>query len=255
MRLAEILGTLRGVNALPDLSDEEIQELPLDRLALLVLRFCDVGSEWNTHNFLNSASHLGVGHDALACLSEAMNWLITQGLVAREAPGKTSSPQSMFVTRAGKRVLTEGIAGVTAAQRLNVDLHERLARVRTQFLIGEYELAAFAAMREVEIRVRELAQADSSLLGVKLMRDSFARSGALANPGLDPGEQVGMMELFAGAIGTFKNPPSHRQVDYDDPTEASEVVMLADLLMRILDRLEQALPRGRGAVAEVDPSE
>jgi hypothetical protein len=29
--------------------------------------------------------------------------------------------------------------------------------VRRQFLMGEYDLAAFAAMREVEIRVRELA--------------------------------------------------------------------------------------------------
>ena len=46
------------------------------------------------------------------------------------------------------------------------------------------------------------------------------------------------MELFAGAIGTFKNPPSHRQVDFADPTEASEVVLLADLLMRLLDRVE-----------------
>ena len=36
------------------------------------------------------------------------------------------------------------------------------------------------------------------------------------------------MELFAGAIGTFKNPPSHRQADYANPTEASEVIVLAD---------------------------
>lgn len=114
----------------------------------------------------------------------------------------------------------------------------RLAKVQTQFLLGEYELAAFAAMREVEIRVRELAHADNSLIGVKLMREAFKPDGGpLADENLDAGERVGMMELFAGAIGTFKNPPSHRQVDYDDPTEASEVVMLADLLMRILDRL------------------
>jgi hypothetical protein len=44
------------------------------------------------------------------------------------------------------------------------------------------------------------------------------------------------MNLFAGAIGTFKNPLSHRQVNYDDPTEASEVVLLADLLLTLLDR-------------------
>ncbi len=50
-----------------------------------------------------------------------------------------------------------------------------------------------------------------------------------------------MMELFAGALGTFKNPVSHRQVDYADPTEAAEVVLFADLLHRILDRIEKAL--------------
>ena len=222
---------------LVQLTDEEVQKLPIDRLALVVLKHCD-GGEWNSHNFLNSFQHRGVSQSALFCLSEALNWLITHGLVARDKPGQSSSAQSMFVTRAGKCVLAEGIAGVVAATRLNVDLHERLARVRTQFLIGEYELAAFAAMREVEIRVRELAKAENSLIGVKLMRGAFKPdNGPLCDANLDPGEQVAMMELFAGAIGTFKNPPSHRQVDYGDPTEASEVVMLADLLMRILDRL------------------
>jgi hypothetical protein len=45
------------------------------------------------------------------------------------------------------------------------------------------------------------------------------------------------MELYAGAIGYFRNPPSHRKVDYDTPTMAAEVVLLADLLLRLLDRL------------------
>ena len=46
------------------------------------------------------------------------------------------------------------------------------------------------------------------------------------------------MALFRGAIGTFKNPTSHRPVEYDDPTLAAEVIFLADLLMRMLDRVE-----------------
>lgn len=223
---------------LAQLTDDQVKELPIDRLALLVLEHCDKGGEWSTHNFLNNLHHNGVGCEALTCISEAMNWLIAQGLIARDQPGKTlSSSQSIFVTRAGKNVLTEGIAGVDAAARLNVDLHERLTKVRTQFLTSDYELAAFAAMREVEIRVRELAKADNSVIGVKLMREAFKpEGGPLSDPNLDAGERVGMMELFAGSIGTFKNPPSHRQVDYNDPTEASEVVMLADLLMRVLDR-------------------
>lgn len=73
--------------------------------------------------------------------------------------------------------------------------------------MGKFELAAFAAMRWVEIRVRALADADESLIGVRLMRDSFnPETGRLADPALDSGERVGVMELFAGSIGTFKNP-------------------------------------------------
>jgi uncharacterized protein (TIGR02391 family) len=68
-----------------------------------------------------------------------------------------------------------GIAKLTAAERLGIALHRRIAeRVEQQFLLGEYELAVFAAMREVEIRVRELAGAPASLLGVPLMQQAFA---------------------------------------------------------------------------------
>lgn len=163
---------------------------------------------------------------------------MSKNLVARGTPGN-SELTAIFVTRLGRKVLETGIDMIRAAERLDVALHPSLERVKSQFLLGEYELAAFAAMREVEIRVRELSGADSSLLGVKLMRKSFGEGGRLADSELDPGEQIGIMELFAGAIGTFKNPPSHRQVDYADPTEASEVVLLADLLMRLLDRVER----------------
>ena len=34
---------------------------------------------------------------------------------------------------------------------------------------------------------------------------------------------------------------SLRQVEYDDPTEASEAVLLADLLLRMLDRRAQSM--------------
>ena len=44
------------------------------------------------------------------------------------------------------------------------------------------------------------------------------------------------MELYAGALGLFTNPTSHRFVDYGSATEAAEVVLLADLLLRLLDR-------------------
>lgn len=67
--------------------------------------------------------------------------------------------------------------------------------------------------------------------------------GPLSDPRLEGGERVSMMNLFSGAIGTFKNPLSHRQVDYQDPAEASEVVLLADLMLRLLDAIAVRLGR------------
>jgi hypothetical protein len=45
------------------------------------------------------------------------------------------------------------------------------------------------------------------------------------------------MDRFKGAIGLFKNPSSHRRVDLDDATEAADIALLADLLMRLLRKV------------------
>ena len=171
----------------------------------------------------------------IRALAEAFDWLVLHGLLSEDPPPNNNGH---FITRKGQAVLnsTTGLALLRAQERLHVDLHRSIAqRVRSQFLLGEYELAAFAAMRQVEIRVRDLAGADASDLGVQLMIKAFKDGGPLRDPNSEGGEQTAMMNLFQGAIGVFKNPPSHRQVDYSDPTLASEVVLLADLLLRILD--------------------
>lgn len=114
-----------------------------------------------------------------------------------------------------------------------------------QFLLGEYELAAFAAMREVEIRVRQLGQFPDDLVGGPLMRAAFSARedapGHLTDTAQVGSEQQATSDLFAGAIGVFKNPSSHRQVSFDDATTASEIVFLADLLLRMLDGVERRL--------------
>lgn len=137
--------------------------------------------------------------------------------------------------------LVQGVSRMDAAARLGMQLHPRLAEVvERQFLLGEDELAVLAAMKDVEVRIRDLTSSSNSLLGTALMQAAFSPTepGPLTDIAADRGEQVSMMELFKGAVGTFKNPSSHRPIDYDDPIEAAEIVLLADLLHRILDRIE-----------------
>jgi uncharacterized protein (TIGR02391 family) len=146
------------------------------------------------------------------------------------------------MTDAGRQALVHGLGRLQAGQRLDVDLHPTLAwTVRRQFLMGEFELAAFAALKEVEVRVRTLGGFGSDSIGVPLMTAAFSSKRPLRDVSAEGGEQEAVMSLFRGAIGTFKNPSSHRAVDYDDPVLAAEVVLLADLLMRLLDRVEARL--------------
>ncbi|MFF5781672.1 TIGR02391 family protein [Streptomyces virginiae] len=65
--------------------------------------------------------------------------------------------------------------------------------------------------------------------------------GPLSDPAAPSGEVDGTMMLFRGAYAVLRNPSGHREVSFDDVTEASEAVMTASLLMRMLDKIERRL--------------
>jgi uncharacterized protein (TIGR02391 family) len=225
---------------LSSVTREAVFGLPPDELALRLLRAI-VAGESRDGFFFGKDRVIEPGgaqsRDYQQRLEEAFAWMTREVWIAHE-PAQ-SSPNWFFVTRRGWAVLEDpaGLARAHAEARLQVELHTRLAeRVRSQFLLGEYEAAAFLAMREVEICVRDRAGARDTDLGVDLMKRSFRPDGPLADPALEPGEQEARMALYWGAIGVFKNPSSHRQVNFDAPTLASEVILLADLLLRMLER-------------------
>lgn len=202
----------------------------------MILEDYDKSREWSRYNWFNSLRAAGIQDtELLQALAEAWQWLASKCLIAIN---HLDGGDAAFITKSGREALVLGLDRMRAAERLDVHLHPAIATtIRRQFLLGEYELAAFAAMREVEVAVRRYAGASNSDIGVKLINKAFhPDTGPLADAEQDPGERAATMDLFRGAIGVFKNPSSHRIVDYNDPTLASEVVLFADLLLRILDR-------------------
>ncbi len=227
-------------------SAQELVAMPVEALALLVL--ADFGEQgWNVDSYFKEraqypeSSQVYRQAGVAAALREAWAWLESNALVGGHST--QDSPNARQITRLGREALRGGLARLLAGRRLGMELHPTLASsVRLQFLMGEFELAAFAALREVEIRVRTLCNFSDEKIGVALMAAAFnPQSGPLTDPGAEGGEREAVMALFRGAIGTFKNPSSHRAVDYDDPTLAAEVVLLADLLLRLLDRIRARL--------------
>ncbi len=76
----------------------------------------------------------------------------------------------------------------------------------------------------------------NTLYGVDLMRAAFRLNVGPLTRGSEPkAEQEGMAHLFAGAIGAFKNPHSHREVTIDNVTDAQDQLLLASHLLRIDD--------------------
>lgn len=130
-----------------------------------------------------------------------------------------------------------------SARRLPKDaLHPTIREdVWSLFHRGKYDTAVFEAMKAVEVAVREAADLLAQDITTGLMRKAFAPDdGALTDMLVEKSEREARAHLFAGAIGSYKNPQSHRHVALDDPDEAAEIIMLANHLLRIVEARRQA---------------
>ncbi len=227
--------------------NDQALALPIEGLALRLLAVVKrQHSLCNSDNVGNADSWRGHiaqprADEFLQAISEAFNWLENNGLVAPDPGG---GGNWMIVTRKGEEIAAspDGLAALRASERLALELHPRLgSKVRQLFEASDFEMAVIASMRAVEIRVRDLAGLDASVVGVDLINQAFGAKGKLTDRGVPKGEQEAARSLYAGALGLFRNPAAHREVKYENATVASEIIFLADLLLRMLDQVADRL--------------
>jgi uncharacterized protein (TIGR02391 family) len=116
-------------------------------------------------------------------------------------------------------------------------LHPEIAdRAWIAIMRGEFDGAVLFAFKAVEVAVRDAGGFEDTDVGVDLMRKAFnPRNGPLTRTSDPVAEREALANLFAGAIGSYKNPHSHRNIALTEAAEAQEMVMLASHLLRIVD--------------------
>lgn len=170
-------------------------------------------------------------------IAEAWQWLQNEGLLMPDL----DQPNGWFcLTRKGEKVRAdEDFEAYQQGTLLPIALlHPRIVeKVRPMFMRGDYDVAVFQAFKDIEVAVRKAAQLSNSDLGRKLMQNAFSpEKGPLSDAQADKGEQVGLMDLFSGAIGYCKNPASHRSPGYDR-ISAAQLITFASFLLTQVDEI------------------
>jgi len=195
----------------------------------------DTGS-LNRHNYSNRFR--SVRSDVQKAIMEAWLWLEREGCIA---PKPMTQGDWIFVTRQGKRLAESQDTAMYKRASLfpKQFLHPVIAqKVWSAFIRGEYDTAVFQAFKQVEVSVRNAGSFNANDFGVSLMRKAFNPDrGPLTDENAVTAERQALSDLFAGAIGSYKNPHSHRNVTVNDPDEAAEMIILASHLMKIIDTL------------------
>ena len=195
------------------------------------------------YNFLlGIGTEYGNGKATLAC-SEAWSWLYANGFITHHPEHDT---QWMTLTRMAREVVAEkqSVTSWTLERQfpeemLHASLRSTALRLYKQQM---FDNAVFEAFKTLEVAIRCAAGLGDEWIGTKLTARAFnPEDGPLTDGSAEAGERQALMNLMSGAIGSYKNPHSHRRVDVG-PVEAREMIIMASHLLGIIDS------RGQGAI-------
>lgn len=201
----------------------------------------------SSHRILNLNYPYEFREKVLFALMEAWQYLFSEGYIALKPKNlagiRDAGPMpTYFITRRGEKIETlEDYEAYRKADLLRKhQLHPIIAeKVWSIFAQGSYGTAVLEAFKQVEIAVREKGGFEQGDYGQDLMRKAFhPENGKLTDPTQEQSEKQARYFLFAGAIGAYKNPSSHREVEFA-PEEAAEMIIFASHLLRIVDSCKQ----------------
>lgn len=123
--------------------------------------------------------------------------------------------------------------------KLSTEFLDQELAVRCEKIFGhDRESAVAAAFKVVEERLRQSVDIPHAY-GSQLVKDTLdPEKGILTDRNKSRQEQEGLYALFSGAMSFVRNPRSHRFVDEADNQLDIELVYLADLLLRVLPKIE-----------------
>jgi uncharacterized protein (TIGR02391 family) len=169
-------------------------------------------------------------------LAEGWAWLESEGLVIA-ASGMNGSNGWKIFSRQGEK-LAAGVANFdefrAQTEFPKSMLHPFIAdKVYSALARDDLDEAVFAAFKAVEIAVREAGGFADTDIGVALVRKAFDKhSGTLSDLSQPEPERDALSHLFAGAIGSYKNPHSHRTVTVPRAPRLVNVVSLRGSILR-----------------------
>jgi len=180
-----------------------------------------------------------------AVLSKAWNWLDREGFI-EPSPGMNGRNGWRVLTDKGQAIADgQDFAKLREAMAFPKELLHPAIRNKVWAALRRDELddAVRSAYVALEDAVREAGGFSHGDFGVDLMRKAFhPDTGPLTNMKAHKPEREALAHLFAGAIGAWKNPVSHRGGVLAELQEAQDQVMLASHLLRIVDARRPAKP-------------